>query len=373
MGPKDPFRINYPMLEKRLFIRGFIVYFIVSFVFLTLINFWRWHLLRFGGMQVEGVNAIVNYIGPLELVRMNLYISILLSVLSSLVDVFLVERFFRKLPFGLSFLAAIIVQLAIVGFIMYRSSIFFTTYIVNDPAYKQYDFWEIPDYPFLALFLLFVISASHFLLEIDQRLGRGNLWRYITGRFYKPRCELRIFMFLDLKDSTKIAEQIGHLKFSQLLQDCFSDLRIVSRYYAEVYQYVGDEVVLMWKKERGLNKLRYINAFYAFKDRIAEKEEYYREEYGLLPEFKAGAHLGECTVSEMGNLKREITYLGDTLNTAARMEDKCRELSAELLISTELRDHSTFHEDYTLEEKKDIALRGKKDTCNLYKVERVEN
>jgi len=359
------------MLEKRLFIRGFIVYFIVSFLFLSLISYWRWHLLKYGAVELIGINMIVKQIDASDMLQLNLYISILLAVLSSLIDVFLVERFFRKLNFTLSFIVAILVQLALVGFIMYRSSLYFARYIAKDALVEQYGFWEIPDFPFLALFLLLIISASHFLLEIDQRLGRGNLWRYISGKFYKPRSEERIFMFLDLNDSTQTAENIGHLKFSQLLQDCFSDLRVVARFYGEVYQYVGDEVVLTWKKDRGLHKLRYVRAFYAFKDKLKEKEEYYREEYGLLPVFKAGVHMGECTVSEMGNLKREISYLGDTLNTASRIEGKCRELKAELLISSYLMEHSTFHATYHLEAKENTDLRGKEQRSTLYKVERV--
>ena len=71
----------------------------------------------------------------------------------------------------------------------------------------------------------------------------------MTGKFYKPREENRIFMFVDLKGSTTIAEKIGHKKYSLLLQDCFRDFSIVAKYNAQIYQYVGDEVVVSWKAE----------------------------------------------------------------------------------------------------------------------------
>ena len=37
----------------------------------------------------------------------------------------------------------------------------------------------------------------------------------------------KILMFLDLKDSTKIAEELGHIEYSKFIQDCFIDLNKV--------------------------------------------------------------------------------------------------------------------------------------------------
>ncbi|WP_219011061.1 hypothetical protein [Aquimarina litoralis] len=47
-------------------------------------------------------------------------------------------------------------------------------------------------------------------------------------------------MFLDLNSSTSIAEKIGHMKYSQLIQDCFDQLDMTEDFGAEIYQYVGD-------------------------------------------------------------------------------------------------------------------------------------
>ena len=60
-------------------------------------------------------------------------------------------------------------------------------------------------------------------------------------------------MFLDLKSSTTHAEQLGHIKYSQLIQDCFYELtEVVTRREAQIYQYVGDEIVLTWPYEKGI-------------------------------------------------------------------------------------------------------------------------
>ena len=69
-------------------------------------------------------------------------------------------------------------------------------------------------------------------------------------------------MFMDLRGSTAIAEKLGHHKYSEMMQSCFHDLTsIVINYKASIYQYVGDEVVLTWEKERGITNNNCIKAF----------------------------------------------------------------------------------------------------------------
>ena len=80
--------------------------------------------------------------------------------------------------------------------------------------------------------------------QVNLMLGENNLSKLLRGNFYSPREEERIFMFLDLQSSTKHAENLGHIKYSKMIQDCFNDLGVVVEDEAEIYQYVGDEVIL---------------------------------------------------------------------------------------------------------------------------------
>ena len=45
----------------------------------------------------------------------------------------------------------------------------------------------------------------------------------------------RIFMFIDMKDSTTHAEQLGHVKFTHLIQDCFRDFGIIAEKWEWIY------------------------------------------------------------------------------------------------------------------------------------------
>lgn len=175
------------------------------------------------------------------------------------------------------------------------------------------------------------------LWQVNQMFGNNNLWKILKGEFYEPHEEDRIFMFLDLKDSTVHAERLGHITYSRLLQDCFNDLGVVIENEAEIYQYVGDEAVLTWRLPDGLRNHNCINAFYTFKNKLLKKQAYYSKQYDCVPQFKAGLNEGIITATEVGKYKKEIAYHGDTINTAARIQKKCNEFDEELLLSENLK------------------------------------
>jgi adenylate cyclase len=216
----------------------------------------------------------------------------------------------------------------------------------------------------------YIIIFDNFMLlvrQVNLMLGEGNLTRILTGRFYVPFEEERIFMFLDLQSSTVHAEKLGHIQYSQLLQDCFNDLSVIDAYLAEVYQYVGDEAVISWKYNEGLNDANCIRAFFAFKERIENRADHYQTKYGLVPVFKAGVNCGKVTTTEVGRYKREIAYHGDVLNTAARIQAKCNELNEELLVSKAI--HLSLKEEaFRFDHKGEIPLRGKRNPLTIFSV-----
>ncbi len=59
----------------------------------------------------------------------------------------------------------------------------------------------------------------NFLKQVSRKFGPGNLRRLLMGKYYHPRLENRIFLFLDLKSSTTHAERLGHNRYSSLIQD----------------------------------------------------------------------------------------------------------------------------------------------------------
>lgn len=223
------------------------------------------------------------------------------------------------------------------------------------------------------IYVTVVSSLFFFLKHVDRKFGPGNLWKLITGMYHHPREEERIFMFLDLKGSTTHAERLGHVRFSRLIQECFIDLSVVIDHQAQVYQYVGDEVILFWDVDQGLRNASCVRAYFRFADRLQERAAHYQAEHGVLPAFKAGVHIGSATVLEVGEIKREISYLGDVLNTAARIQGKCNQLGENLLVSGPLHLRlGRIPDDLRMEPMGEVTLRGREQAISILSVRRVD-
>jgi adenylate cyclase len=189
------------------------------------------------------------------------------------------------------------------------------------------------------VFEFFAISlaislVSNFIDELQRKLGRDAVYQLVFGKYHQVRKEERLFLFIDLNNSTTIAEEMGEMEFSHFLQDYFYDIsEPIARYKGNVYQYVGDEVVVTWPLKKGLRQALCIRCFFAVQRQIQRYEKQYMKRYGRIPEFKAGLHGGDAVISEVGKYKSEIAFHGDVLNTTARIMSKCNELGAELLTS----------------------------------------
>jgi adenylate cyclase len=215
-----------------------------------------------------------------------------------------------------------------------------------------------------------VSFGFNFLKQVSRKFGPGNLRRLLLGKYYHPRRENRIFLFLDLKSSTTHAERLGHQLYSSLIQDCFRDLAVALEHYAEVYQYVGDEAVLSWEAGTGLDNLNCLRAFYRFLHQLQARSHQYEQRYGFVPEFKAGVNIGEVTGVEVGEIKREIAFHGDVLNAAARIQALCNEYREELLISEYLHQALPPSPDFTFHLMGNLQLRGRQAPLNVYAVRR---
>jgi len=217
-----------------------------------------------------------------------------------------------------------------------------------------------------------VMSLITFFRAIDQKFGPGVLWNMLRGKYHKPQEEERIFMFLDLKSSTTIAEKLGHLKFSRFIQDCFFDLNeIIKPFQAEIYQYVGDEAVLTWLTPRGLANNNCLELYFAYRNRLESKRAYYLEEYGEVPVFKAGLHYGKVMVAEVGVVKKEIAFHGDVLNTTARIQGQCNHYKEQLLISQNLLSNLQLPAKWSSVSLGAIQLKGKMEEVAVWAVGEV--
>lgn len=242
---------------------------------------------------------------------------------------------------------------------------------ISDPAIweKFKSFWGSLAFLSTALQLTFSLLVSLIYAAISENLGHSVLTNFFSGKYHTPKQEERIFLFLDMKDSTTIAESLGHLRYFDFLQRYYYDLaNAIIQHEGEVYQYVGDEIVLTWPLDKGIEANKCIRCFFAMKQALLRKADRYNKMFGHIPKFKAGIHLDAVTTGEVGALKKEIVFTGDVLNTAARIQGLCREAKEELLISEEVRDALPEPSSYVFTELDRIYLRGKQFAVTIYGV-----
>lgn len=214
-----------------------------------------------------------------------------------------------------------------------------------------------------------LVTVSNFVVQVNKLLGRGVLVRFVTGRYHQPREEQRIFMFLDLQSSTAITERIGNLRFHKLLRRLIADMTgPILRSGGDIHRYVGDEVIVTWTRSRGLKDAACLRCYFEIIAALQSNEAEYRQEYGLVPRFWAGMHLGDVVTGEIGESKQEIVFLGDTMNTAARIEQACRTYQQPLLVSGALISALRAPTDLVTDCLGDVSLPGVREDVRLYTV-----
>jgi adenylate cyclase len=264
----------------------------------------------------------------------------------------------RQAPFAVHVVAKTFVYLAIILFAL----------TLADWAYSTRNHGIQP------LDVLFSLTASFvfiFMFDMNRLLGQNVLLNFISGRYHQPRLEERVFLFIDMEDSTRFAERLGALAFHRLVNRFIIDLTapiVAAR--GEIHRYVGDELIATWKLAEGIGDARCVRACFSAMDQLAQLAPTYQREFGIAVNFRAGLHCGPVVTGEMGSVKKEIVFLGDTVNTAARIQEFCRQTGDRVLASAELIDRLALPLGVAKRSLGDLRLRGKESDVALYALAR---
>ncbi len=188
------------------------------------------------------------------------------------------------------------------------------------------------------LFFLNVMFVGSYvyqlLITLFKQIGYKRLGKVMMGYYQRPREENLIFMFLDLQSSTEFAEKLGHEKYSYFIQDCFKVLtNPLLMTNGRVYQFVGDEVVITWNASKIKNFKKAVDFFFLFCEELKKQRSYFDNKYGIIPGFSASINVGKVMSAEVGEIKTELAFHGDVLNTAARIQKQCKPYEKELLVT----------------------------------------
>ena len=350
---------------------------IVPFGLIWLLTGWMFTLSEALLPKNQGVNSAVDINLTLPVFLFAAFSLTSLGLLVGTLETLVLQKRFL----GYSFLRKTIFKFCIYMAIMFLAiSITYPTAVAieSNSNVSSSEIWrQTGDFLLSPLFFNALLQLSFSLLlsllysAISENLGHNVLLNFYTGKYHKPIVEKRIFMFLDMKGSTAIAEQLGHVNYFKLLGDYYDLMSDpIINHSGEVYQYIGDEVVVSWKSPEGYQNNNCIRCFFEIKENLEKKRDHFLSRYGVVPDFKAGIHFGEATAGEIGALKKEIVFVGDVLNTTARIQGMCGEYQSDLIISDHLKSVLDEPSPFTITPLGDIKLKGKKGSMGLFSVER---
>ena len=356
-----------------------VIYITIAWTIVSLFNF------LIGLAAVVDANYIwdANYdIGKIDF-RHGFYVSALSGIFAGIVGgtavIFFWERWLRTKSYGWTLRSIFISYIFIFNIVSIPTILFNNSYNRDFGMFSAMAWSEVeqayksPSLLVPFFFWLIIVLMTFIVFQVNDKYGPGVFGKFLLGKYFNPTREERVFMFLDLRSSTAIAEKLGEANYFNFLKEVFQVVTpAILKNKGEIYQYVGDEMVISWKKESGIRDNHCINAFFDAQSLLNDRRSYFESTYEVKPEFKAGLHYGYVMAGEIGVIKREIAYSGDVLNTAARIQSKCNEHGVNILISDELLQLLNINHLNT-KSLGQIDLRGKADSVQLYSILRVPN
>ena len=225
-------------------------------------------------------------------------------------------------------LSRIIVYLSF-STLMALASVFYYQSILNG-LHNVILFWNS------LIFYASVYFITAVAMEVSKLVGKGFIEKLILGKYHLPRKEERIFLFVDLKESTKLSKELSLENYSLLVKEFFHDIdKAMEKFDGEIYQYAGDQVIVSWPALAS-NYDKAVRSFIEFYNQMKTKRPDYIHRYGVVPSFKAAIHCGIVIATWMGRMKRELVFQGEVLNITARVTGLAKNLSYPILLTQEI-------------------------------------
>lgn len=234
---------------------------------------------------------------------------------------------------------------------------------VNDPSTAR------AFAPMSIVFSFVITFIIMFLLQISRLVGGQTLRNLVLGRYHRPRVEERFFLFVDIVGSTRIAEKIGPLPMHRFLNHVFALVADpITDHHGEIYQYVGDEIVITWRVAEGRRAARPLACFHAIQSALADATPWFKEKFDVTPAVRGSLHAGPVVTGEVGVNRRSIVFHGDVMNVSARLEQATRDLGCPFLVSADAVNLLEDKADYHIHSHGPQTLRGRQTPMQVYEV-----
>jgi adenylate cyclase len=184
--------------------------------------------------------------------------------------------------------------------------------------------------------ILVAVGVVVMMFQAAGLVGYRTFTALLRGKYRRPYAERRFFLFVDVVSSTAIAERLGPLQAHRFLAAVFSAVaEPIELCRGEIYQYVGDEIVITWVEADGVPDARSLRCFFEMRAALAADARQFVDRFGVKPELRGALHLGGVITGEVGQVRRSIVFHGDVMNTAGRLEQATREVGCGFIVSAD--------------------------------------
>jgi adenylate cyclase len=240
--------------------------------------------------------------------------------------------------------------------------------------------------PAVALFLSFFTGYlfSHYLVGRDKFLLLSVLGSYLDPRIVervvaergseilKGEHRFITVMFADIRNFTSLSESKKRPEDVVEILNIYLPAMsaVIRKYEGCVDKFIGDGIMAFWNAPNDVKN----HAQKAVLCAIEMKQALWRvnieaRERGLIKSDLAvgiGIHTGSAVVGNVGSeIKNDYTAIGDTVNTASRLEGKTKDLGYPIVISEAVKS-MLFGDDIVIRPAGTIAVKGKKKKIKVF-------
>ena len=174
--------------------------------------------------------------------------------------------------------------------------------VLKSDEFQHYLLYE--DFLIGILYASVLIVLFNFTRLMYRKLGQRTLGDLITGKYVNPVKQNKIVMFLQIANTESFLHKLGRVRFNDFLNDFIFDItEPILAYRGEIYEYIEDQVVVVWNYKSGISDARCIRAYFEAKDELLMKKEKYVQKYNMFPRIQAAYHAGSVVKGEIGVIK----------------------------------------------------------------------